>query len=156
MDKLKNFILIGGVGVGKTSLFNSLLGIKGEANKTQAMVYHNESTVDTPGEFFDNPRFYSAIICSMMDIDTIVYVHQCNNIERKLPHGLFNIYEPKNIIGVISKVDLPDANIDEVIELLRDYGIKNKIFEVSILDEESIADLRNYLCEQNEQNKNVA
>lgn len=47
-DKLTNFILIGGVGVGKTSLFNMLLGIEDEALKTQALVYHNEKTVDTP------------------------------------------------------------------------------------------------------------
>lgn len=150
-DKLTNFIMIGGVGVGKTSLFNCLLYIDGEAEKTQALVYHNEKTVDTPGEYFDNPRLYSAIIHTMTEIDTILYVHQANSTERKLPHGLFQIYESKKILGVISKTDLPDAKISEVEELIRDYGIVGKIFKVSIYDQNSVDELRKYLSDQKEE-----
>lgn len=147
-NKLSNFIMIGGVGVGKTSLFNSLLYIDGEAEKTQALVYHNEKTIDTPGEYFDNPRLYSAIIQTMTGVDTIIYIHPANSTERKLPHGLFQIYDSKRIIGVISKTDLPDTQIEEVEELIRDYGIEGKIFKVSIYDENSVEELRKYLCEQ--------
>ncbi len=150
-DMLTNFIMIGGVGVGKTSLFNRLLFIDGEAEKTQALVYHNEKTIDTPGEYFDNPRLYSAIIHTMTDINTILYVHPANSTERKLPHGLFQIYESKKIIGVISKTDLPDAKISEVEELIRDYGIEGKIFKVSIFDQESVDELRKYLSNQEEE-----
>jgi ethanolamine utilization protein EutP len=147
-DKLTNFILIGGVGVGKTSLFNMLLGIKDEPLKTQALVYHNEKTVDTPGEYFDSPRLYSAIIQTMSDIDTIIYVHPANSTERKLPHGLFQIYNSKRLIGVISKTDLPDANINEVEEILRDFGIEGEIFKVSIYSESSIDKLREFLSKE--------
>lgn len=144
-DKLTNFILIGGVGVGKTSLFNMLLGIEDEALKTQALVYHNEKTVDTPGEYFDSPRLYSAIIQTMSDIDTIIYVHPSNSIERKLPHGLFQIYNSKRLVGVISKIDLPDADTNAVEEIMRDYGIEGEIFKVSIYSESSIDKLREFL-----------
>lgn len=147
-DKLSNFIMIGGVGVGKTSLFNNLLYIDGDPKKTQALVYHNEKTIDTPGEYFDNPRLYSAIIQTMMDVDTIIYVHPANSTERKLPHGLFQVYDSKRIIGVISKTDLQDSQIEEVEELIRDYGINGKIFKVSIYDENSVEELRKYLYEQ--------
>ncbi len=147
-DKLTNFILIGGVGVGKTSLFNMLLEIKDEPLKTQALVYHNEKTVDTPGEYFDSPRLYSAIIQTMSDIDTIIYMHPANSTERKLPHGLFQIYNSKRLIGVISKTDLPDANINEVEEILRDFGIEGEIFKVSIYSESSIDKLREFLSKE--------
>lgn len=147
-DKLTNFILIGGVGVGKTSLFNMLLGIEDEAMKTQALVYHNEKTVDTPGEYFDSPRLYSAIIQTMSDIDTIIYVHPANSTERKLPHGLFQIYNSKRLVGVISKTDLPDADVDAVEEILRDFGIDGEIFKVSIYSESSIDKLREFLSKE--------
>lgn len=147
-DKLTNFILIGGVGVGKTSLFNMLLGIEDEAMKTQALVYHNEKTVDTPGEYFDSPRLYSAIIQTMSDIDTIIYVHPANSTERKLPQGLFQIYNSKRLVGVISKTDLPDADVDAVEEILRDFGIEGEIFKVSIYSESSIDKLREFLSKE--------
>lgn len=147
-DKLTNFILIGGVGVGKTSLFNKLLNIDNEAEKTQALVYYNEKTIDTPGEYFDNPRLYSAIIQTMSDIDTILYVHPANSTERKLPHGLFQIYEYKNLVGVISKIDLPDADVPEVENLMRDFGIDGDVFKVSIYNQKSIDELRQYLCKK--------
>ncbi len=147
-DKLTNFILIGGVGVGKTSLFNMLLGIEDEALKTQALVYHNEKTVDTPGEYFDSPRLYSAIIQTMSDIDTIIYVHPANSTERKLPHGLFQIYNSKRLVGVISKIDLPDADTDAVEEIMRDFGIEGEIFKVSIYSESSIDKLREFLSKE--------
>lgn len=145
-DKMTSFILIGGVGVGKTSLFNKLLGLCDDAEKTQALVYYDDKTVDTPGEYFDNPRLYSAIIQTMTDIETIIYVHPANSTEKKLPHGLFHIYESKTVVGVISKTDLPDANVKEVEEILRDFGIENEIFKVSIYDESSINVLRQFLC----------
>lgn len=156
MEKMATFILIGSVDAGKTSLFNALLGIEEEARKTQALVYDDQNSIDTPGEYFDNPKFYSFLICSMMDIDTIIYVHPCNNNGRKLPHGLFKIYGEKNIIGVITKVDEPDANVDEVRQLMNDYGITEDIFEVSIYDKASVKKLKDYLCERNNKKQDVA
>jgi ethanolamine utilization protein EutP len=146
---IHNFILIGGVGVGKTSLFNSLLGIKGDAIKTQALVFHNERTIDTPGEYFDNPRLYSILIQTMTDIDTVLYVQSSDCTEKKIPYGLFHVYESKNIIGIVSKVDLPDAKTDEVENILKDYGIDSMIFKVSVYDESSINKLRDYLIRLN-------
>jgi len=145
LDRLSDFMLIGCVGAGKTSLFNALLNINVEAEKTQTLVYHNTKTIDTPGEYFDNPRLYSALIQTMVDIDKIIYVHPSNYFDRKLPYGLFRIYQPKNIIGVISKIDLLDSDTKEVKNILKDYGINDKIFEISIYQPDTILGLRNYL-----------
>lgn len=145
---LNNFILIGGTGVGKSTLFSALLGRLEEVQKTQALVFHDECTIDTPGEYFDNPRLYSALISTMTDIQTIVYVHQSNALERRLPFGLFHIYDTKQIIGVVSKIDLEDAQLDEVEEIIRDAGIHGPIFPVSVYQPESIATLRHFLTRE--------
>ncbi len=139
-----NFILIGAIGVGKSTLFNALLGRKEVVRKTQTIEYHNEQTLDTPGEYFENPHLYSALISSMSHIDRVIYVHPCNILERKLPPGLFHIYG-KKIVGVLSKMDLADARINDVRELMKDYGIGHNIFDVSIFKPESIIRLRNFL-----------
>ncbi|HQJ46502.1 MAG TPA: EutP/PduV family microcompartment system protein, partial [Ignavibacteriaceae bacterium] len=97
---------------------------------------------------FDSPRLYSAIIQTMSDIDTIIYVHTANSTERKLPHGLFQIYNSKRLVGVISKTDLPDADVDAVEEILRDFGIDGEIFKVSIYSESSIDKLREFLSKE--------
>lgn len=144
MNTLGNFVIIGGIGVGKTTLFNALLQRKQDAMKTQALMFHDEQTIDTPGEYFENPRLYTALISTMSTIDTVLYVHQSNSVERKIPPGLFGIYDHK-MIGVISKIDLPDARIEEVREILREYGIGNIMFEVSIYYQQSIDRLREYL-----------
>ncbi len=146
--KPDNFMLIGTTGVGKSTLFNALLNRDEEVIKTQAMVYHDEQTIDTPGEYLDNPRLYTALISTMTTIDTILYVHQSNVVEHKMPPGLFTIYNNR-VIGVISKIDLPDARVEEVRELLKEYGIIENIFEVSALDGRTIAKLRKYLIERN-------
>lgn len=139
-----NFILVGGVNAGKSTLFNNLLMRDGVANKTQALVYHDVKTVDTPGEYFDNPRLYCALISSMSTINTIIYVHPADNFERKMPPGLFNIYESR-VIGVISKVDLPHSDTRKVRNILYDYGISANIFEISIFQPETINRLKEYL-----------
>ncbi|MGD9899556.1 MAG: EutP/PduV family microcompartment system protein [Calditrichaceae bacterium] len=146
--KPDNFMLIGTTGVGKSTLFNALLNRDEEVIKTQAMVYHDERTIDTPGEYLDNPRLYTALISTMTAIDTILYVHQSNVVEHKMPPGLFTIYNNR-VIGVISKIDLPDARVEEVRELLKEYGIIENIFEVSALESKTIDKLRKYLIERN-------
>lgn len=147
----ENFMLIGTTGVGKSTLFNALLYRGDDVMKTQAMVYHDERTIDTPGEYLDNPRLYTALISTMTTIDTILYVHQSNVFEHKMPPGLFSIYNHR-VIGVISKIDLPDARVEEVRELLQEYGITENIFEVSAFDGSTIAKLRKYLVERNHKN----
>jgi len=71
-----------------------------------------------------------------------------NSTERKLPHGLFQIYNSKRLVGVISKTDLPDADVDAVEEILRDFGIDGEIFKVSIYSESSIDKLREFLSKE--------
>ncbi|MFC1850040.1 EutP/PduV family microcompartment system protein [candidate division CSSED10-310 bacterium] len=147
-----NFILIGGVGVGKSSLLNALLNRNDEIVKTPTLVFHPQNTIDTPGEYFDNPRLYTALISTMSAVDTVLYVHQSNAFEHKLPPGLFRIYNP-TVIGVISKIDLPDARVDRVCSILQQFGIGQNMFPVSIFHQNTINRLRDFLVTMSSQTK---
>jgi ethanolamine utilization protein EutP len=138
------FMLIGEIEAGKTTLINALFGKDEVARKTQAVEYEGNG-MDTPGEYFCHPRFYTALLCSAQDMETLVYVHPADRDTCRLPPGLLDVYAGKTVIGVITKTDLPDARPDAVELLLREHGIHGSIFRVSAYDAASIAVLKDVL-----------
>lgn len=139
-----SFMLIGPIEAGKSTLFKAMFGREGEVRKTQAVEFE-AGNIDTPGEYFSHPRLYHALINTASGVDTLVYVHPANVFDCRIPPGLFNIYEGKRLTGVISKVDLPDADPDRVEKLLCDNGLSPPIFRVSKDDPESTEKLKLYL-----------
>ncbi len=79
------------------------------ARKTQALEFNDRGDIDTPGEYFSHPRWYHALITTLQDVDTLIYVHAANDTESRLPPGLLDIGSRKHLIVAISKTDLPDA-----------------------------------------------
>lgn len=141
----RSFMLLGSVEAGKSTLLNELLGSRENVRKTQAVEFA-DSCVDTPGEYFSHPRFYHALIQTSLDVNCLIYVHPANDLACRLPHGLMDIYADKELIAVISKTDLPDAQADQVERLLREQeDFQGKIFRTANNDEHSIAALRDYL-----------
>lgn len=139
------FMLVGPIGAGKSTLFKHLFGLKEDVHKTQALEYENSGCIDSPGEFFSYPRLYYALINTASDVEMLVYVHPANERDFRMPPGLLDVYREKNIVGVITKIDLPDADVDFVEELIVTNGIKGPIFKVSCYDEKSIAKVRDFL-----------
>lgn len=152
MDTSHRFVLLGAVEAGKTTLFKALTGSRETVLKTQAMNYEG-GMVDTPGEFFSHPRLYHALITTAAEADTLVYVHACNDPEFRLPPGLLEINAGKRVVGVITKIDLPDADPDGAEALLRRHGFHERIFRVSTYMPETLAAFRNYLYGLEEQGK---
>ncbi|MDR2819803.1 MAG: ethanolamine utilization protein [Desulfovibrio sp.] len=144
MDKQEIFMLIGPVAAGKSTLFKVLSDSKGDVRKTQAVEFEING-IDTPGEYFSYPRLYHALISTSSDVDTIIYVHPCNDPEYRLPPGLLNIYKGKRLVGVITKTDLPDAEPDVIENMLRDKGFCGPIFRTSSHDRQSMERLKTYL-----------
>jgi len=142
------FMLIGQIGAGKTTLLNALLGRPvADALKTQAIEYDASGAMDTPGEYFSHPRLYHALITSAGDVDRLVYVHPANDAICRLPPGFLDIYANKTIDAVITKTDLPDADVDEVKQVLRSAGLKGEIFQVSWSDQDALRHLREHLLD---------
>ncbi len=84
-------------------------GIIPSPEKTQALEFNDRGDIDTPGEYFSHPRWYHALITTLQDVDTLIYVHAANDTESRLPPGLLDIGSRKHLIVAISKTDLPDA-----------------------------------------------
>jgi len=144
-QSLGDFVLVGEVGCGKTALMKALLQDDSEVRKTQATVFHPHNVIDTPGEFSVRPSYYGALLSTVVEVGTIVHVQPANQTSFSLPAGLLQVYPDKRVIGVISKTDLPDANLDRARQILRENAIKEPYFATSAVSEEGVDELRSYL-----------
>lgn len=141
----------GAVGAGKTTLFNALRGNYSLARKTQAVEFNDHGDIDTPGEYFSHPRWYHALITTLQDVDTLIYVHAANDKESRLPAGLLDVGTRKRHIAVISKTDMPDADVAATRQLLCEIGFREPIFELNGHDPQSVRQLVDYLAALSEQ-----
>lgn len=148
---MKRIAFVGAVGAGKTTLFNALQGNYSLARKTQAVEFNQNGDIDTPGEYFSHPRWYHALITTLQDVDTLIYVHASNDSESRLPVGLLDIGARKRHIAVISKTDMPDADVAAVRQLLGEIGFQEPIFELNSHDPHSVQRLVDYLAALSEQ-----
>lgn len=144
---MKRIAFVGTVGAGKTTLFNALQGNYSLARKTQAVEFNENGDIDTPGEYFSHPRWYHALITTLQDVDTLIYIHAANDKESRLPAGLLDIGASKRQIAVISKTDMPDADVAATRQLLRGMGFQEPIFELNSHDPRSVQHLVDYLTE---------
>lgn len=111
-------MLIGAVGAGKSTLTNALLDKQTDAVKTQALVY-NDWIVDTPGEYTENPLFYKNIMATALEVTHIFYLQDATNSKTIFPPG-FSSGIPKLPIGVVTKSDHPDADVERAVRMLQD------------------------------------
>ncbi|POT59991.1 ethanolamine utilization protein EutP [Citrobacter amalonaticus] len=142
---MERIAFVGTVGAGKTTLFNALQGNYTLARKTQAVEFNESGNIDTPGEYFSHPRWYHALITTLQDVDTLIYVHAANDKESRLPAGLLDIGTRKRHIAVISKTDMPDADVAAARQLLRGMGFQEPIFALNSQDPQSVQQLVEYL-----------
>lgn len=142
---LSDFVVIGEVGCGKTALMNALLQNGDALQKTQAAVFHRHNVIDTPGEFVGRRAYYGALLATIADVSTLLYLQAANNPFFSMPAGLLTVYPKKRIVGVITKVDLPDADLSTARRLLHENGIHEPFFTSSTVDNKGIAKLRSYL-----------
>ncbi|MGL4613325.1 MAG: EutP/PduV family microcompartment system protein [Shewanella sp.] len=144
-SQLDSVVFVGEVDSGKSALINQLLEYDTNTGKTQAPIFYPGKVIDTPGEFMESRAMYGALLTTISNVKTIVLLHPANAQYFASPRGLLTVYSNKNIVGVISKVDAPGADIDKSIALLRQNGIPEPYFMTSIFDPSSIKQLSHYL-----------
>lgn len=110
-------MLIGAIGVGKSTLTNALLGKAVPAVKTQTLIYY-DWIVDTPGEYTENPFFYKNIMATALEVTHVLYLLDATSGKMIFPPG-FSMGFSKLPIGVITKSDHPDADLARSIEMIR-------------------------------------
>lgn len=138
---MKRAMIIGRSGSGKTTLLRSLAGEELPARKTQ-MVEFRSWAVDTPGEYAEMPRFYHYLISTAMRAAVIIVVQDSPAPRATLPPGFCRVFGQKPVIGVVTKVDRPDAEPSRAEGHLRLSGVSGPYYRVSAITGVGVAELR--------------
>lgn len=141
---MKKLFLMGRSEAGKTSLTQALKGEDLHYHKTQ---YTNtaEDTIDSPGEYAETKKCGIGLACFSFESDVMAIV-----IAADEP---FSVFEPncqaftdRPLIGIITKIDSPFANVPMVTQWLVNSGCE-RVFTVNNKTREGIDELREYLME---------
>lgn len=129
---------------GKTSLTQALRGEELRYIKTQYTTTDND-TIDTPGEYAESKRFGVGLACFSFEADVIALVQAADEPFNLFGEGLHSfILRP--LIGVITKIDSPYANISMVRQWMENAGCE-RIFLVNNTTGEGVSELLEYLEE---------
>lgn len=141
---MKKLILIGRVAAGKTTLTQALRGEDIHYYKTQYVNYL-DTIIDTPGEYTELRQTSGALALYSYEADIVGLVLSANE-----PYSIFSpcitSLVNREVIGIITGIDKPDANVERVERWLRLAGCK-KIFPLSAYTGEGVRDLLEYLRE---------
>lgn len=140
-----NFAVLGEVDAGKSALINMLIKQDANIGKTQSPIFYQGQVIDTPGEFIDNRAWNGALLSTISSVKTLVILQPASAKTFSAPAGLLNVYPNKNLVGVVSKIDQATADINIAEQLLRNNGIPEPYFHISIYDQASIDELFQYL-----------
>ena len=144
MQDMKKIMFVGPVGVGKTTLTQRLKGLELTYYKTQAVEFH-DTIIDTPGEYLQHRRYYSALNVTGADADVIGLLVAASNQMQTFPQGFSSLFN-QEVIGIVTKIDMADKEeqIEKARRQLKAAGAK-EIFEISATENEGIDRLQAYL-----------
>ena len=145
---MKKIILIGRVAAGKTTLTQALNGEDIHYYKTQYINYL-DTIIDTPGEYTELRQTSGALALSASEADVVGLVLSANE-----PYSIFSpcitSLVNREVVGIITGIDKPDANPERVARWLKLAGCK-KIFPVSAYTGEGLDALIEFLAESEEE-----
>ena len=141
---MKKLFLMGRSEAGKTSLTQALKGEELHYVKTQYTTTE-DNTIDTPGEYAESKRFSVGLACFSFEADVIAIVQSADE-----PFNLFcaslHSFILRPLIGVITKIDSPYANIPMVKQWMENIGCE-RIFYINNTTGEGVTELLEYLNE---------
>jgi ethanolamine utilization protein EutP len=143
---MQKVMLVGPVGAGKTSLLHVLQKKLNRVEKTQSIVFCDDA-IDTPGEYAQIPRFYSALMVTAMEAAMVVIVQDATDLKVNLPPGFATMFS-RPVIGVVTKIDVPGIDRGKVKERLLEIGVKEPIFFISSHTGEGISELAEHFEER--------
>lgn len=139
----KRFLLIGAVGAGKSTLFNVLVGNTEPVRKTQVADY-GEWLIDTPGEYAEMLGFRHRLVALAGEAELLLVVQDATRTRSCFPPG-FLLTFPRPAIGLVTKTDLPAADVGRATGFLREAGVRGDIHPVSATHGTGMAALRQRL-----------
>ena len=141
-------LLIGGIGAGKTSLKQMLMNEHVSYRKTQVLDF-SQLFIDCPGEYLEIPRFYHVLIDASHQVSEIWALQDATKQRTFYPPKFAKVFN-KPIIGIITKVDLAQANVEQASSYLTYAGIAEPFYPTSIIDGKGYEPLRTRLEALNE------
>ena len=133
---MKKTMLIGRTGCGKTTLTQKLMDEEVKYKKTQAVSYKNK-IIDTPGEYVENKMYYKSLLVLSSDAKIIILVQSAVDGATLFPPKFSTMFPKKEVIGIITKVDLAEADIERSKRFLVDAGA-TEVFTIGLNDEEGL------------------
>lgn len=137
---MSRIMVIGASEAGKSTLLNALHGFGPQSCKTQSLEF-SARTVDTPGEYAENPRYYRALLATAMDVEYVLFIQDATRENCIFPPGMGQIF-PGYTLGVVTKTDHPAACVPRALELLETVALKGDVIAVSALTGAGIDELK--------------
>ncbi len=141
---MKKMMLVGRSESGKTTLTQALKGKKIKYEKTQYINYH-DVIIDTPGEYAENKELARALALYSYEADVIGLLLSSRE-QYSLYGPCITAQANREVIGIVTQIDRPDARPDRAAAWLELAGCK-KIFFVSAVTGEGIQELLDYLAQ---------
>lgn len=129
---------------GKTTLTQALRGEEIHYDKTQ-YVKHGDMVIDTPGEYSQSRRLAKALALYTYEADIVGLLVAANEPYSLFPPGVSS-QANREVIGIVTKIDLEDANVPMADRWLEIAGCK-KIFHVNSKKGVGVSDILDYLSQ---------
>ena len=141
---MKKLFLMGRSEAGKTSLTQALRGEELHYVKTQ-YTSSGDDTIDSPGEYAESKCFSVGLACFSFEADVVAVVQAADE-----PFNLFSAslrsFILRPLIGIITKIDSPYANIPMVRQWMINAGCE-RMFLINNVTRDGINELMEYLAE---------
>jgi len=130
---MKDTILMGMSGCGKTTLIQALHGEALQYDKTQTVERYLQF-IDTPGEYMERRYLYRALIVTAADAELVGLVQDVGREVSWIPPAFATTFA-KPVFGIVTKIDLAqnEAEIAHAREALERAGA-DPVFDVSAVD----------------------
>ena len=141
---MRKIIFIGRSEAGKTTLTQALKGEHITYQKTQ-YVNNYDVIIDTPGEYAETKTLGGALAVYSYEADVVGLLLSATEPYSLYPPNITTLCN-REVIGIITKIDHPQANVHQAEEWLRLAGCE-KISHVSAYTGDGIPELLEFLSE---------
>ena len=139
---MRKIIFMGRSGSGKTTLTQKLQNLPMDYFKTQSINYH-DIIIDTPGEYAQTKGLGAALALYSYEADVVGLLISATEDYSLFPPNVTCLVN-REVIGIVTQIDRPEANPERAERWLRNSGCK-KIFHISSKKNLGIDELLEYL-----------